>query len=180
VGASDQSTAVKFLFPGYMQSMPAKIEYWTDFLKAAMDRYPRVRQWQLWNEAGLPGQSCFWNGTPEQYLELLKSGYETIKAQEPDAVVWDGCPLAELYAVDMKKGEAKYFDTLDLHGKWIGQKKAMPGRHDETEKAVGVKKPWGSLEWHAILNSASDQRLSEETLTRNMLLDLMDMIRNGA
>ena len=174
--ASNRSEETTFIFHAYKQSMPAKIEYWTDFLKAAMGRYPDVKEWQLWNEAGMSSQSCFWNGTPEQYFELLKTGCEAIKARKPDAIIWNGCPLPDLYEATMKMGTADYFDKLDLHGRWIDQAR----RHGAVEKSVGARKPWGSLEWHAVLNSASSPRLSEEALSHGMLLDFMNMTRAGS
>jgi hypothetical protein len=178
--ASNSSTATLFLFPDYMKSMPAKTEYWTRFLKAAMARYPYIHDWQLWNEAGLPDQSCFWNGTPDAFFELMKTGYETVKAVRPGDTVWNGCPLPSLYDLFLTRGGAAYFDKLDLHGKWIGTRYAGADGHKTIGQTHGIAKPWGTLEWHAILNSASDPRPTEESLARNMLLDFMDMVRMGA
>lgn len=173
--ASDQSTKVTIL-PKYMMSMPVKTEYWTRFLKTAAERYPQVHDWELWNEAHELGLSCFWSGTPEQFLELNRTGHAAIKAVRPGDVVWNNCPSPKLYEFMLRNGGAAYFDKIEPHGKWMD----FDAGYGAIAKNFGVSKPWGSLEWHAILTSASEPLPSEGQLTRNMLLDLMNLVRTGA
>ncbi|HLT18502.1 MAG TPA: hypothetical protein VKZ96_03515 [Thermomicrobiales bacterium] len=67
---------------------PNDIQDWVDYVESVVTRYKgRIRYYQLWNEPNLEGE---WGGLPIDpagYFELLKSGYETIKRVDPDAVV---------------------------------------------------------------------------------------------
>ena len=159
----------------YNGQMPDRLADWTDFLTVLVKRYPFIREWELWNEPGLKGQSCFWYGTPDEICALIRAGAGTIKKLQPDAVIWNAAPFPELYEVMLKKGLGQYFDKLSRHGKWTD-----PKAFDESEKKYGVSKPWTNLEWHAILVSAGDHPYpSEETLSANMLLDFMNQVRQG-
>ena len=67
---------------------PNEIGDWVDYVAAVVTRYQgKIRYYQLWNEPNLEGE---WGGQPIDaagYLELLESGYRTIKSIDPDAVV---------------------------------------------------------------------------------------------
>lgn len=159
----------------YNAQKPDNISDWTDFLVALVKRHPAIKEWELWNEPGMPGQSCFWNGTPDEICALLRAGHESIKKLQPDAVIWLSQPYLELYEKMIEKGMADYFDRLGRHGKWTETEK-----FSAAERKHGVSKPWANVEWHAILVSAGDHPYpSEETLASNMLRDLMNQMRQG-
>jgi len=164
---------------GWESYAPAKMEYWKSFLSAMIKRYPQVKEWELWNEPHLPGQSCFWQDNPENYVELLKAGYETVKAEQPDSTVLlggVGMRYLPFYEKIVKLGANKYFDILPLHGRW-----PSPEPFARIDAQAGAPaKPWMSSEWHAMLLNQSDPVPSEETLARNLLLDFMNQIRLGA
>ncbi len=164
---------------GWESFAPAKLETWTKFLSAMIKRYPQVKEWELWNEPHLPGQSCFWQDTPENYVALLKAGYETVKRERPGATVLlggVGMRYLPFYDRIIKGGAASYFDVLPLHGRW-----PSPEPFARMDSLAGVaSKPWESSEWHAMLLNQSDPVPTEETLARNMLLDFMNQIRLGA
>ncbi|MBN2640153.1 MAG: hypothetical protein JXR78_00730 [Victivallales bacterium] len=160
----------------YNAQMPDNISDWTDFLRTMVLRYPFVREWELWNEPGMPGQSCFWNGTPDEICALLRAGYETIKKIQPDSSIWLSQPYLELYDVMLKKGITTYFDKLARHGKWTDAES-----FNAIEHKYNVSKPWANVEWHAILVSAGDHPYpSEENLSSNMLRDMMNQMRQGS
>lgn len=61
---------------------------WVDFLKAFVTRYKgRVRAYQIWNEPNLSREWCNRPPNPEQYAQLLKAAYQTIKSVDPNAIV---------------------------------------------------------------------------------------------
>ena len=75
----------------------------------------RVAAWEIWNEPNLPD---FFDGTPAQYVELLKAAYAPIKAADPAAKVVFGGPahndtewLAKAYAA----GAKGHFDVMSTH-----------------------------------------------------------------
>ena len=164
----------------YTAYAPAKMSYWSDFLKVLVKRYPFIKTWELWNEPHLPGQSCFWSDSPENFVELLKTGYQAVKEVQPDATIWIGgmgMRYLPFYETIMKLGAGKYFDVLALHGSWVS-----PTPFQRIGQEAGAKpKPWVSSEWHSMLASAGEAVTpSEETLARNMLVDFMNHIRQGA
>lgn len=164
------------IIPKHQGQMPRSLNLWAAHLDALVDRYPFVHDWELWNEPGLQGGSVFWYGSPDEFCELTKVGYETIKAKQPDSIIWTSCPFPELYKIMLKQGAAKYFDKYDCHGNWIDHETI-----GKLEAQHGVAKPWGSIEWHAILVSAGDSPYpTEEALARRMLLDFINQIRLGS
>jgi hypothetical protein len=75
----------------------------------------RVNAWEIWNEED---SSAWWNGTPAQYVELLKAAYPAVKSADPKATVIvggltgnDGPYLSELYA----DGAQGSFDAVGVH-----------------------------------------------------------------
>jgi len=64
---------------------PPAIEPWRRYVATLVERYrDRVRFWEIWNEADIIN---FWPGTYEQYRDLLRVSYETIKAIDPSLQV---------------------------------------------------------------------------------------------
>lgn len=164
----------------YAAYAPAKMSYWTDFLKVLLKRYPFIKTWELWNEPHLPGQSVFWRDTPGKFVELLKAGYETVKQEQPDATVWIGgmgMRYLPFYEEIMKLGAGKYFDRLVLHGSWVS-----PAPFNRIDRNCGVEpKPWVSSEWHSMLTNGDEPGTpTEEALSNRMLVDFMNHIRQGA
>jgi len=104
-------------FPGnYAQAVKQCVKKYKDY----------IRYWEIWNEPDLKG---FFNGTPEQYFEMLKSGYEVIKSQGKNLKVLIGalCALGHqnyrsIYGTESPFDEKllalnaqKYWDILNFH-----------------------------------------------------------------
>jgi hypothetical protein len=75
----------------------------------------RVTAWEIWNEEDDP---AWWNGTPAQYVGLLKAAYPAIKSADPSATVIvggltgnDGTYLNQLY----QGGAEGAFDAVGVH-----------------------------------------------------------------
>ena len=62
--------------------------YWGNYVYQTVFNFKdKVKVWEMWNE---PDWDVFWTGTPAEYAQLLKIGYQAAKAADPDAVVLFG------------------------------------------------------------------------------------------
>ncbi|MCX7597280.1 MAG: hypothetical protein N2512_00205 [Armatimonadetes bacterium] len=97
------------------QYPPADLGAWARYVEAVVRRYgDRVKHWEIWNEAN----SGHFIGTPQQYVDVLKVGYETIKRVDPQAVVVGiaGCPIWLHFTEEvLKLGGLEYMDVLAFH-----------------------------------------------------------------
>ena len=68
------------------------MEAWARFVRRLVKQYEgRIGHWIIWNEPDVwnpnhPGST--WNGTEEDYFELLKTAYLTIKAVDPEMKIY--------------------------------------------------------------------------------------------
>lgn len=77
--------------------VPRNVSDWTNFVTAAVNRYPQVTTWGIWNE---PNLSQFWSGTRQQYIDnILKPASDAIHAANPNAKAV-GPELAHLVSAD--------------------------------------------------------------------------------
>ncbi|MCJ7738459.1 MAG: hypothetical protein MUQ10_14305, partial [Anaerolineae bacterium] len=100
---------------------------WGNYVYETVDHFKDrgVHVWEIWNEPDL-GQ-LFWSGTPAQYAQLLKVGYQAVKAADPNATVlfaglayWSNpsyyvSVLDELKTLDGAAANNYYFDVMSLH-----------------------------------------------------------------
>ena len=98
---------------------------WGNFVYQTVSHFKgRVHVWEIWNE---PDLTTYWQGTPEQYAQLLKVGYLAAKAADPEVTVlfgglayW-GNPgfyqqvLTALAADSSGAAHNFYFDASSLH-----------------------------------------------------------------
>ncbi len=104
--------------------------HWGQFMRRLAAHYRgRIDTWIIWNEVDIPaGQWRTWNGSLEEYVQLLKVAYRAIKAGNPSATVlpygaawWydRGTHLSrmlDILASDPDAGAANYyFDVGNLH-----------------------------------------------------------------
>ena len=130
---------VKFSPGNVPYGKPKNMEKYLQFLQTAVERYdgdgngdapgsPIVNFWEVENEVDAP---MFWKDTPENYADLLKESYQTIKKANPRAVVSlagmaDPMEFPEK-AIDFyskiltqleknkENPNAKYFDLAGIH-----------------------------------------------------------------
>ena len=131
---------------------PHDMEAYREFVKRLVERYdgdgvddmPGLKQpikyWEVLNEpeTSLHGEHCFFRGSPEDYLEILKATYEAIEEADPEAKVLNGgmCPfsksdnryLQEFWARVFELGGGQYIDIVNIHA------------FDPYEGAIEVKK----------------------------------------
>jgi len=107
---------------------PDKLQDFGDFLHALASRYKgRIQAYEIWNEPNLALEWGNKSPDPQLYVQLLKTGYEAIKAADPNALIISAglAPTTASGAVAMpdlqflqemyKAGGAKYFDLLGAH-----------------------------------------------------------------
>ncbi len=100
--------------------------YWGQYVYRVVNEFKdTVHVWELWNE---PDRPDFWAGSPAQYAQLLKVGYQAIKAADPTATVLFGGlaywgnenyhdeVLTYLLSTDPQtRANNGYFDVMSLH-----------------------------------------------------------------
>jgi hypothetical protein len=115
--------------PEWAGPPPANINHFADFLSALATRYRgRIQAYQVWNEPNLARE---WGNKPpnaQEYTQMLKTAYQTIKKADPSAIVISAgmAPTTELsqravpdtqFIQAMYNAGAKpYFDMLGAHG----------------------------------------------------------------
>ncbi|MCS7264697.1 MAG: glycosyl hydrolase [Armatimonadetes bacterium] len=82
-----------------------------------MKRYGQIcRHWEVWNEPNIG----FWQPkpNPEDYTNLLKTVYETVKSFDPQATVVGVCTAGtDLSFIEevLKRGGGKFMDAISVH-----------------------------------------------------------------
>jgi len=115
---------------------PCNMDAYREFLRKLVERYDGdsvddmpglkypIKYWEIMNEPGMQGKDPwdlkFFLGTPQEYLEILKVSYETIKEVDPEAkVVMGGMSAMMDKFVEFWEpiiGEAaNYFDIANIH-----------------------------------------------------------------
>lgn len=136
----------------YHRAPPTDYDDYREFVYAVVNRYKPhgaspltsdgygITDWVIWNEPNVrPGQNApapgeFWTGSLEDYVQLLRAGYEGAHAADPDCNVLNGAladvfwEAGELDLVtslerfydpngdgDTADGGRPFFDTLNVH-----------------------------------------------------------------
>lgn len=155
---------------------PSDFKLWEDYITALVTRYPGVRAVELLNEPNFPGFSCFWHDTPENFLTLMKTGYQAVKKASPQTQVWfAGGPGATFYEQFLRNGGDGFFDVIPVHGNVSGSV-----LREAENKAKAAHKPMVNSEWHAcILVPNTDEFPSDRELARKMLLSFLTQENEG-
>lgn len=118
--------------PRWAGPPPYNAQHFADFLSALMTRYRgRIHAIQVWNEPNLAREWGNRPPNPRQYVQLLKTAYQAIKAADPNVIVVTAgmaptgtcCDIAmpdtdfyrQMYRA-MGGNSDGYFDMLGVHG----------------------------------------------------------------
>ncbi|MCD6344150.1 MAG: hypothetical protein J7M17_00890 [Anaerolineae bacterium] len=104
---------------------PGSANDWGNYVYQVVSHFRgRVAVWEIWNE---PDVGYFWAGTRYAYAQMLKVGYQAVKAADPDATVLFGglaywgntgfytAVLDVLAADPASAAHNYYFDVMSLH-----------------------------------------------------------------
>ncbi len=97
---------------------PKDYKDWYNFcynLAKEMKRHPNIVSYEIWNEMDAVG---WWDGTREQYKELLKQGALAIRAADPGKEILLGGmtrPNDDLLRYITEDGYAQYYDVVPVH-----------------------------------------------------------------
>jgi len=120
---------------------PCDMVAYQEFLKKAIERYDGdgiddmpgltipIKYWEILNEPVMQGNSTggmgeelkFFVGTSDEYLDILKASYQTIKEADPEAQVVQGGmagmqkEVREFWAPILDQGGGDYFDIVNNH-----------------------------------------------------------------
>ncbi len=146
---------------------PYDMEAYKDFVRALVERYDGdgiddmpglerpIKYWEVLNEPEAQGKpdetgriKCFFQGSGEEYYELLKATYEAIKEADPEAKVILGAPasLKDKGAVKwweefFAAGGGMYFDIAAVHSYGDEEGDFNVGEMKELMEKYGVEKP---------------------------------------
>lgn len=96
---------------------------WTKTVTKAKDQFPLIRIWEIWNEPTLSKyQLGYMDGSPDHYLDLLKSAYQILKTANPknELIGLGGTQIGiakDLIFSDavFSKGGAAFMDGISVH-----------------------------------------------------------------
>jgi hypothetical protein len=177
-----EKTNINICVPEFSAYAPVKDEYITDFIRVLSDRYGKdIKIWELWNEPNMPGQSCFWNDTPENFARMFKTMSSAFRKYQPDCELWIGglgprASYLKFYELMLGYGLHRYYDKLALHGKLTD-----PREFQQIDKKLGVtSKAWVNSESHDILYNQSPTVASEEQVALELIKHTLLKIKHGA
>ncbi|GAG33768.1 unnamed protein product, partial [marine sediment metagenome] len=156
-----------FLPLAHRKGKPCDMEAYKEFLRRLVERYDgdgsgdmpglryTIKYWEIGNEPDLG--DAFFQGSAEDYFEILKVSYLTIKKADPTAVVLIAalpCLGAEWKTKGKRHdfnpeeifelGAAEYFDILNMHslGHAKNLKNLLSG-YNVSDKPIWVTEPGG-------------------------------------
>lgn len=87
------------------------IRDYCNYVRTVVGRYKgRIKYWEIWNEPNI----FFWQGTVEQYTELLKAAYIAVKETDPDARVIGCCTAGTDLKFIERVLELGGYDSMDI------------------------------------------------------------------
>ena len=162
IPSKDRQRILSSKSPNSAQSfMPANMRDFDNYVATMVRHYKSyIKYWEVWNE---PYGIGFWRGTPEEYVELLKTAYSTIKKQDPQAKVLGGNIYhthTEWMDRIFKAGAMRYMDVLPYHQYGEQQDRATRYGQEKIKKLIQIKNKFGGKNI-PIWNSESGENCSD-------------------
>ncbi|MCD6358460.1 MAG: hypothetical protein J7L90_00630, partial [Dehalococcoidia bacterium] len=165
---------------GKSRRKPHDIDAYKEFVSALVERYDGdgiddmpglelpIKYWEVSNEPGMQsGFNSFFNGSPEDYLEILKATYQAVKEADPDAkVLHAGMAGMESWIVSfwepIFKNGSQYFDIANIHSIGASDELNVP-QFSALLRKYNINKPiWVTEAQHRIGQSHSGKYISPE------------------
>ncbi|MGY4707351.1 hypothetical protein ACVNPS_06305 [Candidatus Bipolaricaulota sp. J31] len=174
---------------------PCDMEAYAAFVRALVERYDGdgvddmpgleypIKYWEVANEPEMQEPPLvFFQGTPEDYLELLEVTYRAIKEADPEAKVVQGGMagmegfMVEFWEPILAAGGGEYFDIANIHSIDHGEHLNLP-QFKAFLSAHGIEKPIWVTEVQFGLHTAGDD--SPEELARVLARSYVYALANG-
>ncbi len=109
--------------PGGSQDKNWSLSMWNESVKAAVEAYPWISEWEIWNEPWVKQfQTGMVNGSAYNYFLIIKAAANAIRSLEPNATIvcFGGAPIGspqifEWYAEVWSYGAWKYCNAVSVH-----------------------------------------------------------------
>lgn len=176
---------------------PCSMDDYRDFLRRLVERYDGdgiddmpglkcpVKYWEIMNEPDMQGKGLhdpkFFVGTPDEYLEILKVSYSTIKEADPEAKVVMGgmSSMMDKFVAFWEPiiGEASnYFDIANIHTIDTGEEREdlYVLKFKEFLEKHGVEKPvWiTEVQYNGLFNPPKDASAVDRLLVRSTVFSI--------
>lgn len=182
--------------PPETKGKPCDMEAYASFVRALVERYDGdgvddmpglkypIKYWEVANEPEMQEPPLvFFQGSPEDYLELLKVTYQAIKEADPEAKVVQGGMagmddfMVEFWEPILASGGGEYFDIANIHSIDHGEHLNLPEFKAFLAKH-GLEKPIWVTEVEFGLHTAKEN--SPEELARVLARSYVYALANGA
>ena len=155
------------------------LDLWRNMVGAAAAHYRgKIRFWRVWNE---PDFYNFARFSAAEYVELVKSAYEELKKNDPDArlIVGDFATLIQLtgrgkdnvkFQEESLTGARGYFDlhSHHEHGPFPKYEHVVDDLLLPLRRKIGIDAPWLAGET-AIASTGGQERFQAETLFKKLI-----------
>ncbi len=109
--------------PNGSQNKNWNLSVWNESVKAAVEAYPWIKEWEIWNEPWVAQfQTGMVNGSAYNYFLVIRSAADEIRSLEPNATIvcFGGAPIGspqifEWYADVWSYGAWKYCNAISIH-----------------------------------------------------------------
>jgi len=96
---------------------PRDLKLFSNFIEQTGSHYQDdIKYWEVWNE---PHHKGYWNGTPQEYVDLLRVAYEALHNTQEDVFVLGGggLPAGKIDWIErmLQAGAAEYMDGFSIH-----------------------------------------------------------------
>lgn len=97
---------------------PPDMNMWSEWVYSTVNAYKQwIKYWEIWNEPHYEGG---WQGSPEEYVELLKVAYKAAKEADPECKIigGGGVSVNSISFIEriFKAGALNYMDIFSIHG----------------------------------------------------------------
>jgi len=154
------------------QNTQKGIDQYCSWVRQVVRRYKgRIQHWEIWNEPNI----FFWTGPRELYADLLTQAYETIKKEDPNAVVI-GCSTSGIDKkfIELTLENGGKFDALSIHPyRGVLQDPAYMEELREVRRLVGDRPIWiTEIGYPSQLLTGYSERRQASLLARTYILSL--------
>jgi hypothetical protein len=157
----------------FWRQPPRDVQKFADFVFAIASRYRgKIHSWELWNE---PDNPEFWQGTPEQFAEMIKQGAAAVRRADPEALVVLGgmaatSPTPFFRTLKLRFDIESYVDVVNTHGyleTWNGTPmESYPGQITAMAVEVALSTPADTPDLWLAEFGYSNYRYSPRLVTR--------------